>query len=259
MSEPVRRTLSVLEYFADHPGQAFTQAQVAEACAISGATLSRIIKVLCDAGYVFRDASRRYRCNVAFRKMIGADADYFDVLSKAISAIVVATSQVGEAIVVRGNEFEWHYKEEPPDIAVQLRARPGFRRGMNELDALSRLYLSQIGWEELTRRFDPETFYRAGVRHEHIMATEVRRIIEATDPRGVAYDLEGNRNGVRRFATIVRDDRGEFLHMLSIAEAAFPVADEIEHAQRNTAVLEHWRDELTRYVRSSRSTGRGGP
>jgi DNA-binding IclR family transcriptional regulator len=248
MSEPVRRALAVLEYFADHSGTPLTQAQIANACGISSATLNRIVKVLCDEGYAFRDKSRRYRCNVAFTKMIGADADYFNVLAKAISAIVSATALAAESVVVRGNEFEWHHKEEPPNTTLHLRARPGFRRNMNELDALSRLYLAEIGWEEVDRRFDTATFYAAGARHRRVPAQEARRIVEKTDPMGVAYDIEGNGNGVRRFATIIRDQDGRFLHLLSIAEAALPLADRSGHVRQNVAVLERWRDTLSRYA-----------
>jgi DNA-binding IclR family transcriptional regulator len=243
MSEPVRRTLSVLEYFAGRPREAFTQAQLADACEISGATLHRIIKTLEDSGYIFRDSSRRYRCNVVFRKLIGVPAEYFDVLMQAISAIVAETAQSAEAIIIRGNEFEWHHKEEHPDMSVQIRARTGFRRGMYELDSLSRLYLSEIGWPEVERRFDIENFYRPGARHERVTCAEAREIIEAADPHGVEYDIEGNGRGVRRFATSVRGTRGEFVHILSIAEAAYPV-DESRHIERNIAILERSREEL---------------
>jgi DNA-binding IclR family transcriptional regulator len=263
MSEPVRRTLSVLEYFAARPDESFTQTQIAEACGISGATLSRIVKTLGDGGYIFRQTSRLYRCNVVFRKLIGANAEYFDALSKALTAIVATTSLAAEAIVVRGNEFEWRQKEEHPDLSVQIRAHPGFRRGMNELDSLSRLYLSEIGWAEVERRFDPGTFYRSGARHERVSAAEARRIIEQTDPRSVAFDIEGNGRGVRRFATVARDSDDAFLHILSIAEAACPIADEQEHVRRNIAVLEQWRDELSRFLRAAapvadRGARRGG-
>jgi DNA-binding IclR family transcriptional regulator len=250
MSEPVRRTLSVLEYFADRPREAFTQAQIAEACGISGATLHRIIKTLEDSGYIFRDGSRRYRCNVVFRRLIGVPAEYFDALARAISAIASETAQSAEAIVVRGNEFEWYHKEEHPEVSVQIRARTGFRRGMYELDSLSRLYLSEIGWPEVERRFDTEAFYRPGARHEPVSSAEARRIIAAADPYGIAYDIVGNGRGVRRFATGVRGPRGELVHILSIAEAAYPISDESRHIERTTAILMRRREELALCARS---------
>ncbi|HEX2556101.1 MAG TPA: helix-turn-helix domain-containing protein [Microvirga sp.] len=250
MSEPVRRTLSVLEYFAGRPRDAFTQAQIAEACDISGATLHRIIKTLEDSGYIFRDGSRRYRCNVVFRKLIGVPAEYFDVLTRVISAIVSETAQSAEAIIVRGDAFEWYHKEEHPEMSVQIRARTGFRRGVYELDALSRLYLSEIGWPEVERRFDTEAFYRPGARHEPVSSPEARRIIEATDPHGVAYDIEGNGRGVRRFATTVRGPRGELVHILSIAEAAYPTSDESLHVAQTSAILVRRREELALCARS---------
>jgi DNA-binding IclR family transcriptional regulator len=250
MSEPVRRTLSVLEYFAGRPREAFTQAQVAEACGISGATLHRIIKTLDDSGYIVRDGARRYRCNVVLRKLLGVPAGYFDVLARAISAIVSETAQSAEAIIVRGNEFEWYHKEEHPEVQVQIRARTGFRRGMYELDSLSRLYLSGIGWPEVERRFDAEAFHRPGARHEPVSARDARRIIEAADPHGIEYDIVGNGRGVRRFATGVRGPQGELVHILSIAEAAYPVSDEGRHVERITAILRRRREELALSARS---------
>ncbi|MEZ0169412.1 helix-turn-helix domain-containing protein [Microvirga sp. TS319] len=249
MSEPVRRTLSVLEFFAGSPGEAFTQAQIADACGISGATLHRIIKTLEDGGYIFRDSSKRYRCNLVFRKLIGLPPEYSEALAKVVSSIVKETKQSCEAIVVRGNEFEWYHKEEHAELSVQIRARTGYRRGMNELDSLSRLYLSGLGWAEVERRFDVDAFYRTGIRHELVTSAEARRIVEAADPQGVEYDIEGNRRIVRRFATSVRGPHGEWLHILSIAEAAYPLTDEAGHVQKNIAILNKGRQDLERYAR----------
>lgn len=250
MSEPVRRVVSVLEYFARHPTDSVTQTQVAEACGISGATLHRIIRTLEDSGYIFRDGSRRYRSNMVFRKLIGVSADYYHALTRAIGAIVAETSQSAEAIIVRGNEFEWYHKQEDPDMSVRIRARTGFRRGMYELDALSRLYLAELDWSEVERRFDVENFYLSGDPHTLIGSSAARRVIEAVNRHGVEYDTRGNGRGVRRFATAVRGPSGEFVHILSIAEAAYEISDWPAHCARNIAILERWRDELGEAARA---------
>ena len=66
---------------------------------------------------------------------------------------------------------------------------------------------------------------------------KAKEIIEEHAARDFAFDFEGNRVGLRRFAIVVEDLEGDFLHFLTMAEAAIPVADGRRAGRENTCLL----------------------
>ena len=68
-----------------------------------------------------------------------------------------------EAVVVSGFDLLWHARTELPDASVAIRAVAGFRRSLYELDAMSRLYLSRVGWDEVRYRFFIGGFFATGL------------------------------------------------------------------------------------------------
>ncbi|MEO9898380.1 MAG: hypothetical protein ABJF05_18560, partial [Paracoccaceae bacterium] len=83
--------------------------------------------------------------------------------------------------------------------------------------------------------------------------SEARRIVENVKDETFDMDFDGNHVGVRRFATIVEDDEGNFLHLLSIAEAAVPVRDKDEHIANARDVLNNARETLSAKVSAEAS------
>jgi DNA-binding IclR family transcriptional regulator len=73
---------------------------------------------------------------------------------------------------------------------------------------------------------------------------EARCLIEETDADGVAYDISGNRNHMRRFVVLVESRAGEFLYLLCLVEPALRMEDEPEHVDRLVGLLLKYREEL---------------
>jgi len=76
-----------------------------------------------------------------------------------------------EAVVVAGNDLFWHSCTEFPDASIAIKAKPGFRRTLAELDPLSRLYLSRSNWDEIKRTLLPDGFFRNNVNRDIIEAS----------------------------------------------------------------------------------------
>ncbi|MCW1431222.1 IclR family transcriptional regulator [Novosphingobium sp. JCM 18896] len=59
-SPAVRRVIAVLNFFADHPGSAFTLTDVSRALKISQATTHGLLAGLVEGGYLYRLSDKRY-------------------------------------------------------------------------------------------------------------------------------------------------------------------------------------------------------
>jgi DNA-binding IclR family transcriptional regulator len=60
LSPAVTRTVAVLNFFADHPGQAFTLTDLVKSLKLSRATCHALLAALVDAGYLYRTADKSY-------------------------------------------------------------------------------------------------------------------------------------------------------------------------------------------------------
>jgi DNA-binding IclR family transcriptional regulator len=59
-SPAVTRTVSVLNFFADHPGQAFTLTDIVRALRLSRATCHALLAALVEANYLYRTSDKNY-------------------------------------------------------------------------------------------------------------------------------------------------------------------------------------------------------
>lgn len=250
-SQPVLRTLKVLQQFTQPSHDGMTLTEIARACAIAPATLGRIVKTLEAEGYIEQVERGRYRANFEIRKVLDMPSRYLSRLARVLDHLVDETRQSSEVILRSHGDLVWHAKREHPDLAITIRARPGFRRGLHELDALSRLFLSALGLDEVRARFNLDGFVATGGEDQPISAAKVCALIEATDPNGVAYDVQGNEHGVRRFCRLVYGVDGVPLHAISIAEAARMNIDIQLHIARNTQLLERYGDVLAEAARAT--------
>ena len=249
-SRPVLRTLKVLQQFALPGHEAMSLREIAQACAIAPATLARIVRTLEAEGYLEQNERGRYRANYQIVKELDMPAGYLSRVSRVLDHLVAETRQSSEVIVHNGGDLVWHAKREHPDPALRIRAQPGFRRGLHELDALSRLFLAALGLDEVRARYDMNTFVATGDGSRPLPEAEACALIDETDPNGIAYDIQGNTHGVRRFCRLVFDAQHEPLHALSIAEAARMNIELEPHIDRQTRLLERHGDTLARAARA---------
>lgn len=222
---PSDRILRVMEYLMEAGQEPVKQVDIARDLDVSPATLNRIIKVLSDHGYVFRTSERFIVPNFRFQKNVPMSARYLEALEEVMQTITRVYGVFSEAVVVTGQDLFWHSRTviTPPPLAI--RAKAGFRRPLYELDAMSRLYLSRLDWEDIDYQFNVRSFHDNGPGLSPYTPEHARGLIEATEGKDFDFDWDGNRVGLRRFAIVIDDLDGNFLHVLTMAEPATPVAD----------------------------------
>jgi len=71
--------------------------------------------------------------------------------------------------------------------------------------------------------------------------------------------MAGNHMGIRRFATVVEDPDGKFLHLLTLAEPAGDLTNEKSHIQRYRKALLEARDGLAELVFTENAAYRPRP
>jgi len=154
-----------------------------------------------------------------------------------------------EVVIVAGHELLWHSKTDYPDPDVVIRANVGFRRSLYELDVLSQLYLSRLSWKDIQAQFYTDGFYETirqpGQINPSMRAIRVKKLLDSVRPQVFNADLVGNHVGIRRFATVVQDPDGKFLHLLALAEPADRDGSDVKKYQD---ALIKARDELTELV-----------
>ncbi|WP_420398568.1 MarR family transcriptional regulator [Marinovum algicola] len=257
---PTERTLQVLEYImAAGPGP-LKQVDIARDCRLSPATLNRIIKSLSDWGYLFRTSEKFCVRNFRLDRNVPMSETYLAKLDETMRALSEKLGVSAEVVVVAGHELLWHSKTDHPDPEVMIRANVGFRRSLYELDVLSKLYLSRLDWDEVEARFYTdgffETQYTPGQATSWLQVATVRQALEDMRNDAFAADQVGNHVGIRRFATVIEDPEGTFLHLLALAEPA-ERANGDEDTYR--AALLEARDELAELVSAESAANRLRP
>lgn len=249
---PTARTLQVMEYvMAAGPGP-IKQIDIARECGLSPSTLNRIIKTLSDWGYLFRTSEKYCVRNFRMERNVPMSETYLAKLDETMRALSQELGTSAEVVVVAGHELLWHSKTEHPDPEVLIRANVGFRRSLYELDALAQLFLSRLEWQDLESRFYTDGFF-ATVRDtdkptRRLTADAVKKQLQSVQGQTFAADLEGNHMGIRRFATVVEDPDGKFLHLLTLAEPVGDIGNEKAHVNRYRDALLQAREGLTELV-----------
>lgn len=235
MSEPVRKTLSVLRHLSAHGGEAVVPSDLADACAVPPATLSRMLVTLQSEGLILRPSRSVLLPQFTLEERAPLPGELREIVEQTLDDLAKETRQSAELIAIQGNGLRWVEKVEHPDLAIRLRAAPGFRRGLNELDCLTRLAGAVMGWEALLKTAQ-DGFYTTGEPRRGVTISDACDRINATDPNAVAYDPDGNRLGVRRFVARVRlGVPTPFI--LSIAEPALARTEGATHAEHQMTRL----------------------
>ena len=257
---PTERTLQVLEYIMAAGPQPLKQVDIARDCRLSPSTLNRIIKSLSDWGYLFRTSEKYVVRNFRLERNVPMSDVYLAKLDNTMRTLSTQLNVSAEVVVVAGHELLWHSKTDYPDPNVEIRARVGFRRSLYELDVLSQLYLSRMDWADVVSLFFTDGFFetlrKPGQIGVSLPSHEVRKILSESSKKIFAADLQGNHVGIRRFATVIQDAEGEFLHLLTLAEPANQPSAPIQTYQ--DALLKA-RTELSELVHNERAATRLQP
>ena len=233
------------------------QVDISRDLGIPAATVNRIVRTLAERGYLFHTTGKHCIPNFRLIRNVPMSEDYLSVLNNLMNEITCAYDVSVEAVVVTGFDLLWHSRTQLPNASVAIRAATGFRRSLYELDAMSRLYLSRLGWDEVSYKFFTGGFFKTGLEMKGLAPSEARRIIENVAADNFDMDFDGNHVGVRRFSTIVEDENGKFLHLLSLAEAAVPVRDKEEHIANARTILSEAREALQAQISAEAVGGDG--
>lgn len=241
------------------------QVDIARDCGLSPSTLNRIVKSLSDWGYLFRTSEKYCVRNFRLERNVPMSDSYLAKLDSTMRKLSNQLSVSAEVVVVAGHELLWHSKTEHPDPNVIIRANVGFRRSLYELDVLAKLYLSRLDWDEIQAQFYIDGFFETlrytGQKTQWLSATSLKKRLRAEQGEIFSADLEGNHMGIRRFATVVDDPDGNFLHLLTLAEPAVSATptQEAALAKRYRDALLKAREELEELVSQESSANRPRP
>ncbi len=243
-SKPVERTITVMEYMTAHPNETISLERLSNESGIAKSTLMRILNTFLQYGYITKVQNKGYISNFLFSKAIPLDANHLIRIEEVVQQLVDECEQSAEILTVNGKNLYWYDKVEHPEMCLRISAQIGFKRTLYELDAPARLYLKFLGMDEVLAQFDSSSFYTASNEYQPLSWEEAKELIEGVNKEGVEYDLLGNRNGIRRFATIISSSTGEFLYILCIAEPALLINDTGKHIRKNLSLLRKYRNIL---------------
>jgi len=239
------------------------QVDIARDCGLSTATLNRIVKSLSDWGYLFRTSEKYCVRNFRLERNVPMSDAYLAKLDTTMRELSSRLGVSAEVVVVAGHELLWHSKTDHPDPEVIIRANVGFRRSLYEFDVLAQLYLSRLEWSDVQAQFYMDGFFetlrRTGQETNWLTAGSVKKQLDVRRGEVFVADLEGNHMGIRRFATVIEDPCGKFLHLLTLAEPANVVADEKELVGRYRDALLRAREALAELVLKESSARRPRP
>ena len=224
------------------------QVEIVRDLNIAPATVNRIIATLSERGYILRTSEKYCIPNFRLSRNVPMSESYLQLLDELMRDITDTHRVSVEVVVVAGFDLLWHSRTELPDATVAIRARVGFRRNLYELDALARLYLARVGWQEISYKHFSGGFFDTGLDMKRLSAKKAQSIIESASNKTVDYDIDGNHLGVRRFATVIEDTDQNFLHLLSIAEAALPVRNRNKKISECSSILKDARAKLQAHI-----------
>ena len=244
MAKSFVRILKLAESLSDAPSNGYSKSEIVERAGLPTSTVYRLLTEMEQTGYVYTTAEGRLLPNFSFERRIGIGNISPIQLQQACATISAKLECASEIILRRGHSLLWHITDEHPMQPIKLRAHPGYVRATYELDSISRLALAHCNIDEIESSWDLSTFYEVGVQGNRLKWSEARQRILATDKQAMQFDMLGNAKGIRRFSIAITDAEGEFVCLLTVAEAATPIRNEDAHIARIRTTLESTREAL---------------
>lgn len=135
-SPGVKRMVSVLNFFAEHPGQAFTLTDIVRALKLSRATCHALLTGLVEYGYLYRTSDKSYVIGPALVAIGRIANEHFSPLQVAqpemraladqFDAICSAFFRQGSDVVVRGRATSMSHLGYSIPLGARLPLRPPF-------------------------------------------------------------------------------------------------------------------------------------
>ncbi len=237
MSENLNRTLILLEHLSAAKQLGITTAQLIEQTGLASSTVYRLIQELEALGYLRKSEDRRYFPKFQFEQEMRFGGIDIGQLADACQAVCTELVVASEFITLRRETLLWQVAQGHPMQSIRLRAGVGFQRSTYELDCITRMALAHQPIPEVQAKWDISGFYEVGVSGLKVSWEEARAQILAVDTKEMQFDLMGNAKGIRRFCVAIHGSEGEFVGLLTAAEAATPVRDIDAHVAQVSAVL----------------------
>lgn len=228
-SEPVEKTLTLLEAFQGGPNRGLTHRELMEATGLSAATLLRMLRTLESRGYVTRDGQKAYRPAFRLERGLPVEGDGGRRLHELLETLSADTGVTAELLTIRPPDLSWYDQVQPPRADVVVRATIGTRRTLRELDAPSRIVLAHWGAEKTRSILGEKGYVHVTPPGKPMTWKDVTALLSATPKGAIAWDPLGNANGVRRHALALTDKGGDLLAVVSLAEAALARTDDRAH------------------------------
>jgi DNA-binding IclR family transcriptional regulator len=135
-SPGVGRVVAVLNFFADHPGQAYTLTDLVRALKLSRATCHALLGGLVEAGYLYRTNDKSYVIGpalISIGRIASANSSPYQVAQPELRALAdefdvtcAIVSHEGDDAVVRDRAVSISQLGATVQLGARLRVRPPF-------------------------------------------------------------------------------------------------------------------------------------
>lgn len=184
-------------------------------------SVARLLRTLEQSDMIFRDdADKRYRCRVRLVPIADAHPTLRQHTQREMAGLCHNCRQTIELYRFDHSALLMIDRCEPEDVPVRVVARVGFRRAVDEADALTQIALA-FGLPEKHWPESPLWAWSNGVK-QPVPLHRLRELAAAAREHRVAGDLDINCNGVRRYAAPLLNNAGALLGILAVAQSFRP-------------------------------------
>jgi len=197
----------------------------------------RLLQSLVVAGAVARDPQ-----TLAYRvvlRLVAVDSVDLRLKEHCAAGMAMLCERSGHTVELHhfnARGLEMIDRQEPDQAMVRVVARVGWRRSMDEIDALTQV---ACAFGDRYEPLKPTWYWRNGRQHR-VTAAGVRRVLVRVCRERCAVDLGINAHGVRRYAAPVVGPDRKLLAIVAVAQVCSPRAlrpdPAIIQAVRQTAV-----------------------
>ena len=205
------RGIAVLRLLATEGSSSLEQ--IAAATDWPKSSLLRVLEALEMAGVVTRDpVSKRFS---AIQQLVAMPGSGLDLRAACATPMPQLAESLGATVELHqwdGAVLTLIDRAEPEGERASVRARIGFRRNLDELDALTQVCIAWGGC-----RVRPTHAFEDDARRVRLTLRRTAEIVDLARERGFGADLGCNSNGVSRQAVPLCTHSDELIGVLAVA------------------------------------------